>query len=599
MPISPQIVITPEDIVFKSFAISAVNYTSTTATYTATGHTFSVNDIVMITGLAPDGYNGTYTITSILGANITNAVGNGTNVTYTASNSYVAGEKITITGMNPAGYNVTNATVISANASQFVVANATTTAFVSGGTAVSNNRFIVSNTTNLALTDQTGNVYWADATEYEYDGGQTVAFIPNDNDVNDIVNTNETVAAAYAEALQAQADAAAAQASATTAYNTAIAANTAASTAQTTANGKNKVTYSTAAPGSTSNAAGDIWFQYGTTSPNVGRIIAQYMGNGGTSWTQTTVSGLVIANIDAGSITTGTLSVGLGITTGTGTFTVNAVTGALFANSATIQGQVNATSGYFGSSTNGFSINSTGLVGIGSGVIIGGTITTAASGARIAFNESASNSIRIYPDASLQPGYISASSVSGVGSLRINGPYTSGWNNSNIQLYSLAAGTSYIQLTGDVVQVVGGLSVSQGSLFSGSAQFSSNITYPGASTASGSTLVLVSTGSRIGFVSSSRKTKKNITALVEGTYLDKILSMEPVSFDWLDQPEDMPYRRNYGLIAEDTYLIPEIDSVVNLDQNGEPITISYDRITPFLVMAIKELQQEINQLKGE
>jgi hypothetical protein len=528
MPISPQIVITPEDIVFKSFAISAVSYTSTAATYTATGHTFSAGNIVQITGLAPDGYNGTYTISS-----------------------------------------------------------------------VATNTFTVANTTNTALTDQVGNAYWADPTEYEYDGGQTVAFIPNDNDVNDIVNTNETVAAAYAEALQAQADAAAAQASATTAYNTAIAANTAASTAQTTANGKNKVTYSTAAPGSTSNAAGDIWFQYGTASPNVGRIIAQYMGNGGTSWTQTTVSGLVIANIDAGSITTGTLSVGLGITTGTGTFTVNAVTGALFANSATIQGQVNATSGYFGSSTNGFSINSTGLVGIGSGVIIGGTITTASSGARIAFNESASNSIRIYPDASLQPGYISASSVSGVGSLRINGPYTSGWNNSNIQLYSLAAGTSYIQLTGDVVQVVGGLSVSQGSLFSGSAQFSSNITYPGASTASGSTLVLVSTGSRIGFVSSSRKTKKNITALVKGTYLDKILSMEPVSFDWLDQPEDMPYRRNYGLIAEDTYLIPEIDSVVNLDQNGEPITISYDRITPFLVMAIKELQQEINQLKGE
>jgi hypothetical protein len=245
MPISPQIVITPEDITFKSFTISAVTYTSSTAVYTATGHTFVVGNVVMITGLAPDGYNGTYTIT-----------------------------------------------------------------------AKTTNTFTVANSTNLALTDQSGNAYWADSAEYEYTGGQTVAFIPNDNDVNDIVNTNETVAAAYAQALQAQADATAAQASATDAYNTAVAANTAASTAQTTANGKNKVTYSTAAPGTTSNAANDIWFQYGTAAPNVGRIVAQYIGNGGTSWTQTTVSGLVIANIDAGSITTGTLSVGLGITPG-------------------------------------------------------------------------------------------------------------------------------------------------------------------------------------------------------------------------------------------------------------------------------------------
>lgn len=130
------------------------------------------------------------------------------------------------------------------------------------------------------------------------------------------------------------------QQSAADAYAEAVAAGTAASTAQTTANGKNKVTYSTSTPGSTANTVGDIWYQYGTAAPNVGRIIAQYMGAGGTSWTQTTVSGLVVANIDAGSITTGTLSVGLGITTGTGTFTVNALTGALFADSATITGTI-------------------------------------------------------------------------------------------------------------------------------------------------------------------------------------------------------------------------------------------------------------------
>jgi hypothetical protein len=166
------------------------------------------------------------------------------------------------------------------------------------------------------------------------------------------VNTNASAAynaaiAAQSDAATAIANAAAAQASATSAYNTAVAANTAASTAQTTADGKNKVTYSTSTPGSTANAVGDIWYRYGTSGANNGRIIAQYMGAGGTSWTQTTVSGLVVANIDAGSITTGTLSVGLGITGPTYAFSVNAVTGQMTATGVTVTGEITATTGTF------------------------------------------------------------------------------------------------------------------------------------------------------------------------------------------------------------------------------------------------------------
>lgn len=166
------------------------------------------------------------------------------------------------------------------------------------------------------------------------------------------VNTNASAAytaaiAAQSDAATAIANAAAAQASATSAYNTAVAANTAANTAQTTANGKNKVTYSTSTPGSTANTAGDIWYQYGTSGANNGRIIAQYMGAGGTSWTQTTVSGLVVANIDAGAITTGTLSVGLGITGPTYAFSVNAVTGQMTATGVTVTGEITATTGTF------------------------------------------------------------------------------------------------------------------------------------------------------------------------------------------------------------------------------------------------------------
>ena len=80
-------------------------------------------------------------------------------------------------------------------------------------------------------------------------------------------------------------------------------AQSTATAAQTTANGKNTVYYSTSAPGTTANVAGDIWFQ-----TSGGNIIAQYKGNGGTSWTSVQITSTVIANLDAGKITSGTLS---------------------------------------------------------------------------------------------------------------------------------------------------------------------------------------------------------------------------------------------------------------------------------------------------
>ncbi len=192
-----------------------------------------------------------------------------------------------------------------------------------------------------------------------------------------------TVASAQAITAQNTANAAASQA--TTAQATANIANTNATVAQTTANGKSTVTYSTSAPGVTANRAGDIWYQYGTAGTYANKVIAQFSGNGGTSWTPVTVSGLIIANIDAGAITTGTLSA-ITITAGTGANSFNVsssgvmsaqgayIKGNITADSGTFNGQVNATSGYFGSPTNGWQINAGGIAGLGSGYISGGAI---------------------------------------------------------------------------------------------------------------------------------------------------------------------------------------------------------------------------------
>jgi hypothetical protein len=70
-------------------------------------------------------------------ATITTATSNATSFIYTANNGFFVGQIVTVTGMTPAGYNVTSNSVTFANATTFAVANtvAGPGAYVSGGTA--------------------------------------------------------------------------------------------------------------------------------------------------------------------------------------------------------------------------------------------------------------------------------------------------------------------------------------------------------------------------------------------------------------------------------------------------------------------------------
>lgn len=81
MPIAPQITNTPVDLIY--FEITAVSYTSSTATYTATGHTYAIGDTVTVSGLSPDGYNGVFTVTAT--ATNTFTVANTTNASVTVA----------------------------------------------------------------------------------------------------------------------------------------------------------------------------------------------------------------------------------------------------------------------------------------------------------------------------------------------------------------------------------------------------------------------------------------------------------------------------------------------------------------------------------
>jgi hypothetical protein len=63
---------------------------------------------------------------------VTAASGNGTTVTYTAQNSLSAGNVVTITGLAGSAYNLTSATVATANATKFTVTNAANAGEITG-----------------------------------------------------------------------------------------------------------------------------------------------------------------------------------------------------------------------------------------------------------------------------------------------------------------------------------------------------------------------------------------------------------------------------------------------------------------------------------
>lgn len=68
-------------------------------------------------------------------ATITSASGDGSTQTYTADNNYAIGYTVVITGMSPAGYNTTSATITGATSTSFTIAGSEQGTYVSGGSA--------------------------------------------------------------------------------------------------------------------------------------------------------------------------------------------------------------------------------------------------------------------------------------------------------------------------------------------------------------------------------------------------------------------------------------------------------------------------------
>jgi hypothetical protein len=88
--------------------------------------------------------------------------------------------------------------------------------------------------------------------------------------------------------------------------------------------------------------------------------------------------------------------------------------------------------------------------------------------------------------------------------------------------------------------------------------------------------------------SSSIRYKENVETLKYG--LDKIVQLRGVTYNKKDTGA-----KEIGLIAEEVESI--LPDVILRNQEGEPDSVSYGRITAVLVEAIKELKMEIEELK--
>jgi hypothetical protein len=435
------------------------------------------------------------------------------------------------------------------------------------------------------------------------------------------VATNAQIQAANAEVT---ANSAASQA--TIAQTQATIASTQATAAQVTANGKNKVYYSTSTPGSTANTVGDIWYQYGTSGTYANKVIAQFSGAGGTSWTSVTVSGLVIANIDAGTITTGTLNA-IQINAGSGgtAFNVSStgflaaqgvwVRGNITADSGTFTGTIQAAAGYFGNFAGGnyWSISGSGITGIGSatitaGAINGSTITggivQTSSGSNAVVLDGANNALGI------KYGGTFAGWLVGIGSGAFmmhygTSPSVSGYPRVSVSstTSSLAAdGSNSLSITTSGNNMQGNMTFNGTSnTFNNAIAANGTITYPGVATGAGTTMVVVTTGSRVAIVTSSERFKEQVQYVNVGGWLDKVLAMKPITYktsvDFITEGE--PNELQYGFLAEDIYdLGGGLEKAVILDPLGDPFSLSYDRLTVFLTLALQEINTRLKTLEG-
>ena len=401
------------------------------------------------------------------------------------------------------------------------------------------------------------------------------------------------------------ADVAVAQAAADAAASAASAAQSTATAAQNTADGKNKVYRQGTTPTGTF-AIGDLWFN--TSSDNA---ISRWDGS---SWVLNSLGNNALASISANKLNAGSIDASVitvsninagNISTGylaaariqAGSLDASVITAGTITASQIATGTITATQIASGTIT---------ATQIAAGTIttdklVAGTLTgflvQTSSGSNAVSLVGSTNSLT-FKNGGSNVGHIVPLSSNGV--LMHYGASADGSGGTFPQMYVGSANVSMFANSTNGI----GISTSTGIQLNASGNsinLNNQTNYTGIATGSGSTMVVVTTGSRIAYVTSSERFKDEIQYVNTTGWLDKVLAMKPITYktsaDYLTAGE--PNETQYGFLAEDIAdLGGGLEKAVVLDPLGDPFSLSYDRLTVFLTLAIKELKAEINQLKG-
>jgi hypothetical protein len=353
------------------------------------------------------------------------------------------------------------------------------------------------------------------------------------------------------------------------------AAQSAATAAQTTADGKNKIYRQGTTPTGTFSV-GDLWFN--TSNDN---SISRWDGS---TWVANTLGNNALASISANKITAGTIDASVitvsNINAGnisTGTLAAARIAAGSLDASKITAGTITATQ-----------ISSSYVY---AGTIAAGNITTGTLSATVSL-AAVSGTIGGFT--------LSSSSIYSGTNLVIEATGNISGGNSQTLFYGFVnVGGGFP--TGERL-IVAGDSVFNGKISAITSSFVGQMNYSGIATGSGSTMVVVTTGSRVAYTTSSERFKEQIQYINTTGWLDKVLAMKPITYKTSEDftVEGEPNETQIGFLAEDIYDIGGgLEKAVVLDPLGDPFSLSYDRLTVFLTLAIKELKAEIDQLKGE
>jgi hypothetical protein len=348
---------------------------------------------------------------------------------------------------------------------------------------------------------------------------------------------------------------------------------------------------------------------YSGASPTSGaRVVLNSLGLAGFDSSGSGIASFSISASTGAAVFRGNITTGATITGGTMNIGGNAIidsSGLLTATGATITGTINATAGYFGTASNGWSISSTGLVGVGTGTIVtstgsnaivlsstdnaigiksggsyAGWIGSIGSGA-ILMHYGTSPSSVAYPRAAMSS---TAATLSGTAS--------AGYSANSDGTNTIAGITRFFNSVQVDQSITAGSSGSLFEFLSSSGNVRVAQTY--SQSVSGRAMQISSAGLYGTTASTLRKKHEIASYKIDSAAL---LALDVKTFKYkpeIDEAQDV----QYGFIAEEAQELG-LDELIQYDETGVPDYFAYEKLPIFLLQLAQEQEARIQALEGK